>query len=202
MLLFRVIWICALSQFFLAVGTAPIGDCVARLARHVDFFRGIAPKIKTPVGAVQQGPQCRHELMRWCVKKIHEEQSIQALFDVWYTFKYHMADNCSDDEVFVHDFAALIYVLYMTTVMVAVRATFQDFMILYNQVLLLPLPDLLDLIDIFFERIGVIFNAYNASHLSYVDLVREYWWAPIAIGAALATGIMQWYLRSVRKRLY
>lgn len=177
-------------------GNMRLSDYVERLCRHVTFLKAVNKGSTRPVIKFDGMPtQCRHELMKWCIKKIHDEERIDPLFDVWQAFTQHSRDTCLEDEVFVRDFAALIYVIYMNIITVAVRGSFQEFMILYNQVLVLPLPDLLDLLDIFYERLGVIFHAYSSSTFSYTDLIKEYWWAPLAVGAAVATGALQWYLR-------
>lgn len=199
MILFRILVISFLCQVFVATGTSekvPLSHCVRRLYRHVTFLQAVNAGSKKPVIKVDVMPiQCKHELMQWCIKKMHDEECIDALFDVWRTFTHHSTDSCLEDELFVRDFAALVYVIYMNIITIAVRGSFHDFMVLYNQVLVLPLPDLLDLLDIFYERLGVIFHAYAHSTLSYTDLIKQYWWAPLAIGAAIVTSVLKWYMR-------
>jgi hypothetical protein len=170
-------------------------DVVKKLVRHVTFLKRINTTFKKPVIKVEAMPaQCKHELMRWCIKKIHDEQCMDVIFDVWDAFTTHCTDACADDALFVHDFAALLYVVYMNITTLAVRTNFQDFMTLYTQVSGLPIEDLLTLLDIFYERLGIIFQAYSTT-ASYGSLIKEYWWVPVAILTAGCTQLVRWYLK-------
>lgn len=179
----------------------PTTYIVERLAHHVKFLQKINTTFKQPTIKVDPlQPLCKHELTRWCIQKIREEQRLDVVFDVWGAFTAHTADTCTDDCIFVHDFAALIYVIYMNIVTLAARVQFQDFLTLYAQVSELPIEELLNLLDIFYERLGIIFQAYSET-ASYTHFAKEYWWIPGAVLAAVATKIVHWYLNRITQRV-
>lgn len=170
---------------------------VERLARHVLFLQKINTTLKNPTIQVNSIPDiCKHALMQWCIQKIHDERCINVVFDVWKTFSTHSTNTCLNDCLFVHNFAALIYVIYMNMITLATRTPLQDFIILYEQVSELPIEELLNLLDILYERMEIIFQVYSATPLTPLSIAaKKYWWVPIAILAALSVKFMHWHIQ-------
>lgn len=173
---------------------------VQRLHRHVTFLQKINSVVKKPVivpviTVEAVPPCCKHELMRWCLQKIHDEQCIDVAFDVWRAFTSHSTDVCAEDCVFVHDFSALLYVVYMNIMSVKPRANLYDFMVLYTHVSELPIEELLDILDVLYDRIGLIFAAYASTSFSYTTAIKEYWWVPVAVIIAVGVKVLRWYSR-------
>lgn len=167
---------------------------IERLSQHVRFLKKINTTLKRPLIKVESTlPLDKHELVYWCIKKMHDERCIDVIFDVWSAFVVHSTDVCTDDCLFVHNFAALVYVIYMNIITITARTSFHDFSALYIQIAELPIEELLDLLDIFYQRLGIILQAYSAA-TSYTMLLQDYWWVPAAILAASCTKILHWYL--------
>jgi len=173
---------------------------VQRLVHHVVFLQKINTTLKKPIIKVDVVPSiCKHELTRWCIQKIHDEQNIDALFDAWKAFSAHSVDTCTEDCLFVQDFAALIYVIYMNIIALTTRTNFQDFMTIYTQVSELPIEELLNLLDLFYQRLGIILHAYTAA-TSQGSIIQEYWWVPVAALAAVGTKLLHWYIQRSSQR--
>ena len=194
-----------------------INEAIYRLNKHIVALEQFNKKNKilkllpfkttdNRVAFIDDVIEVSHGLLRICVKKMINEESLDPLFVVWRLFMTEYKDI--DSEIFVKETAYLLFSIYKNIFVVYINEynhsgnqddkvsflsesrlrVLQEMIILYNQIASLPLKELFDALDICLDQFLVIMNNYGIKeNTGWGEWLKKYWWVPpIVITGILA----------------
>lgn len=157
---------------------------------HLTIYRNIEEGI-----IVNSSTLLKHELVVDCVEQIKQNSSLQPLFYLWDAIQeYKLIDN----ESFIKEFISLIISIYSNILNDAANTTpeaalsIDEVAKLYDQITQLPVPQLLDVLDVYTEQYSNV--------LSYLDIdakkvqsslhfIKQHWKRIAPIFVACAAGV-------------
>lgn len=124
----------------------------------------------------------KHKTVQECLSSILQTQSLEPLFSLWRDF---MAYKFANDTLFLQEFVTLEYMLYRKLIdclhFENLRASpaAEDLIDLYASIATLPVPQMLNSLDMLVEELIVIMEKYelNAA-MSWTEWFKKYWWVP------------------------
>ena len=130
----------------------------------------------------------KHELIILCLKKMLRYKSISPVIEVWEIFlqSFKMVDS----EQFIKDLAVLVFCIY-TNLLTEFehikggsvhKVTLVDVFVLYGKVSLIPIRELLNLLDLCYVRFEFLLKEYGFfSSMNWQEWLEKYWWVPPVI---------------------
>lgn len=145
----------------------------------------------------------KHELVALCIKKMKYVRTLAPIHETWHVFLQTYADVEKDQ--FVKDFAILIFCIYASMLaelendhFVTGRVTLVDVFVLYGKVSLIPIRELLNLLDLCYVRFEFLLKEYGMfSSLTWSEWFGKYWWVPPVVIVSLIYNVFyQQYVES------
>ena len=129
-----------------------------------------------------------HRIIRSCIKKIVETESLQPLITLVHKVKKH---NLIHNNRFFHEFLILIFTIYKQILFKECetkphnvkKSTLETIMLANNIINQLPIAEILSAIDMLVTELPPFFEKYELnSKISWKKWLQKYWWVPPVFG--------------------
>ncbi len=195
----------------------PVNVCIKRLEKHITALEQFNRKNKIlkllPLTnnnryAIIDGLiDFTHDLLRICVKKMINEESLDPLFVAWRLFVTEYKDI--DSETFLHEMGYLLFTIYKNIFVAYVEMkssvpnasvnwqVLKEMIELYDRVSALPIKKLLDTLDKCLIQFTAIMHDYAMEEdAGLYAWLAKYWWVPPIILTGVVTNFASFFLRT------
>lgn len=148
-----------------------------------------------------------HGLLRICVKKMLNEESLDPLFVMWRLFINEYQDV--DSEIFLREMSILLFSIYKniftaylqnrSVATPAIDAAFlQSAIELYQRVSVLPIKEILEILDDCLVQFTVIMKDYGIDeNKTWITWLKKYWWVPPVVVSSMFFSIIKNFAQSI-----
>ncbi|MCL4229659.1 hypothetical protein KJZ61_03120 [Candidatus Dependentiae bacterium] len=148
-----------------------------------------------------------HGLLRICVKKMLNEESLDPLFVMWRLFITEYQDV--ESEIFLREMSILLFSIYKniftaylqnrSVATPAIDAAFlQSAIALYQRVSVLPIKEILEILDDCLVQFTVIMKDYGIDeNKTWIAWLKKYWWVPPVVVSSMFFSIIKNFAQSV-----
>jgi hypothetical protein len=193
----------------------PTDIAIYRLEKHIialeqfnvknKMLKLIPQKLDIRFVFVDDFLEITHDLLRICVKKMINEQSIDPLFVAWRLFVTEYRNI--DTETFLREMGHLVFSVYKNTFVMYLNnkvsiphnsvnwQVLHHMVTLYEHVASLPLRQLLDNLDRCLEQFfEIIRNLVVEEEASLFSWLKKYWWVPPIVITSLVINFFGGFL--------
>lgn len=131
----------------------------------------------------------KHPAIQASLESIVETKTLHSLFALWRDF---IAYKFANDALFLQEFVALEYMIYgkLIECLQGSRAkdvpTVEDLIELYTSIATLPIPEMLNSLDLLVEELTAMIEKYELNTtLGWTEWFKKYWWVPPVIIASV-----------------
>lgn len=123
----------------------------------------------------------KHEVIANCVDTMIDTKSFDSLFSLWHKFSSYLF---IDDQLFLKEFVSLQYMIFSRLIDCLKpnqpkAPTPHEIIDLYDSVAALPMPEMLNSLDVLVEQLIIIMEKYEIdSAMSWTMWFAKYWWVP------------------------
>jgi len=125
--------------------------------------------------------------VKFCCQEIKNTHSWQPLTHLWGTIESNISQEKPQE---IQEFIRfVILIVYSHMREVKAESTLENMLILYEKIVALPIPELLNILEILIQESDSISTEYelaSSGAISWSAWIRKYWWAPPIAFFALA----------------
>lgn len=169
------------------------------LTRHVRLLELLEYYSRSPNDVTQilayEGIPFEHPLISWGAQMVQAKKTLMPFVSIWKLFKDCKTGDHNCDKEFLLECARFICITYqqILTYKIQEKVTLTDVITLYSRIALLPLPELLTVLDELYEHIKVIMDDYKTDEpFSMITWIQNYWWVPPVAAASLVISYLKW----------
>lgn len=171
------------------------------LARHVRLLELLEYYTKAPRSDIirmlaYEGIPFEHPLISWGAQMVQTKKTLMPFVSIWKLFKNCKAGDHNCDKEFLLECGRFICITYQQIIAYKNpdnKVTLTDVITLYSRIALLPLPELLTVLDELYEHIKIITDEYKTEEpFSAITWIQNYWWVPPVAAMSLIISYLKW----------